>query len=129
MKRFPIQNGPSVPWHTMEPHEAQSQCNHDQSLERIAQRGGFGAAEAWCIVNGLTWREADKKWTNEEMRKHWLGYAQAINDRESERVKRIAKLEDSLEQILRESDIVRVYEAAHEALDHGPQVTQAKGVQ
>src|SRR3990167_4000429 len=39
-RMFPIQRGPSVPYEVMAPHEAMSQINHDQSIQRIAERGG-----------------------------------------------------------------------------------------
>lgn len=33
--------------------ERQSQRNHDQSVDRIAQRGGYGANEALAVLAGL----------------------------------------------------------------------------
>ena len=38
---FPIQDGPTIPWSVIAPHEAQCQKNHGQSLERLAERGGL----------------------------------------------------------------------------------------
>lgn len=62
-------NGPSVPWEVMAPHESQAQRNHSQSLQRLAERGGLGTGEAWCIVNDIecptdkaTWADYDAKW-------------------------------------------------------------------
>lgn len=46
---FPIIGGPAIPWSMIAPHERQARENHDQSLERLAQRGGLGPYEA-CLV-------------------------------------------------------------------------------
>ena len=77
-KPYPIQGGPSVPWYIMLPHERRSKRNHDQSIRRIAQRGGFGAAEAFCIVNNLGWHEATKRYTAEEMERRWAEFAKDV---------------------------------------------------
>lgn len=39
-----------VPWDLIEPHEAQAQRNHSQSLARLSERGGLGACEAVAIL-------------------------------------------------------------------------------
>lgn len=57
-RRFPIQGGPSIPWAMIAPHEAQAKTNHDQSLERLAERGGLSPGEAVAVLDGLRWREA-----------------------------------------------------------------------
>lgn len=49
-RRFPIMDGPSIPWSVIAPHEAQAQRNHDQTLELLAQRGGLGAIEAVAVL-------------------------------------------------------------------------------
>lgn len=76
---FPIQDGPSVPWEVMVPHEARAKANHGgQTLSRLAERGGLGAGEAWCVVNGIELGRIDKaKWV--EFEKAWIGYAERIN--------------------------------------------------
>lgn len=53
MKRFPIMEGPSIPWEMIEPYERQALKNHDQTLKRLAERGGLSPAEAVCIMRGL----------------------------------------------------------------------------
>jgi hypothetical protein len=53
--RFPIINGPSIPWEVIEPHERQAQSNHDQTLRRLAERGGLSPAEAWFVLNDMSW--------------------------------------------------------------------------
>lgn len=54
-RMFPIMNGPSVPWSVMAPHEKQAIKNHGQTLQRLSERGGLGAEEAWFIVNDQEW--------------------------------------------------------------------------
>lgn len=40
-----------VPWAMIEPHEAQAKRNHGgQTLRRLAERGGLGAAEAVAVL-------------------------------------------------------------------------------
>jgi hypothetical protein len=58
-KRFPIQGGPSVPWRMIEPYRDMADCNHGQTLERLAQRGGLGPGELRAIVECKTIREAE----------------------------------------------------------------------
>jgi len=60
-RRFPIQGGPSIPWRVIAPHEAQAQRNHDQSLERLAERGGLSPAEALLVLDDKPLRRADWK--------------------------------------------------------------------
>jgi len=55
VKWFPIMGGPAVPWVTIEPHEAQARRNHDQSLERLAQRGGLSPMEAVLVLEDRRW--------------------------------------------------------------------------
>ena len=76
--RFPIQNGPSVPWAFMAPHESQCQSNHGQGLKHIADRGGLGPDEAWAVVNGIPYREI-----KDEHAQNWFALAERVN-REAE---------------------------------------------
>jgi hypothetical protein len=41
-----------VPWSLVEPREAQALHNHDQTLVRLAQRGGLGMGELLCVLEG-----------------------------------------------------------------------------
>jgi len=54
-KRFPIIKGPSIPWAAIAPYESQAKKNHDQSLERLAQRGGLDPIECWNVMHGEAW--------------------------------------------------------------------------
>lgn len=40
----------AVPWDMIGPHDNQAQRNHDQTLERLAQRGGLSACEALAVL-------------------------------------------------------------------------------
>lgn len=44
-----------IPFAMIQPHEAQAQRNHGQSLERLAQRGGLAVCEAIDILQGRKW--------------------------------------------------------------------------
>jgi len=41
----------SVPWAFVEPFRARAQDNHDQTLERLAQRGGLCPRELWAAAH------------------------------------------------------------------------------
>lgn len=47
----------TVPWSILEPHEAQARSNHDQTLQRLAERGGLSPAEIVAVIegHGLRW--------------------------------------------------------------------------
>lgn len=75
MKTFPIQDGPSVPWDYMAPHDKQCRKNHcGQSLEDIASRGGLGAAEAENVVTGCNVRT---NW--DHLKAAWFRRAERVN--------------------------------------------------
>lgn len=46
-----------VPWSLLAPHEAQAVRNHDQTLQRLAERGGLSPAEMVAVIEGrgLRW--------------------------------------------------------------------------
>lgn len=48
-----------IPWHIIAGHESQCQKNHYQTLERIAQRGGFSPAEALAVIENRPWHRMD----------------------------------------------------------------------
>lgn len=79
-KPFPIQNGPSVPWYVMLPHDKQCRDNHGgQDLVKIASRGGLCSIEAWCVVNDLKWNHAWKEPDYMMMRAQWRSFADEQN--------------------------------------------------
>jgi len=104
-RRFPIMNGPSVPWSVMEPHEAQCQKNHSQSLERIAQRGGFDCAEAWFVVNDQPFPIGNREvWIDAGQK--WKLFADQINLRESDLTQTRAALAEMTERAKRLGEAV-----------------------
>jgi hypothetical protein len=112
VEMFPIQDGPSVPWAYMAPHEAQARKNHGQTLEGLAKRGGLGCAEAWVIVHGLKHRDI----LREEHKNKWIELAERVNR------------EWSIERLLadeREACADRAYEYVQ---DMGQGLAIAKGV-
>lgn len=66
-RRFPIQDGPSIPWWIIAPHEKQAIKNHGgQTLERLAERGGLSPSEALAVLEDRpfpwgTWGDNRKK--------------------------------------------------------------------
>ena len=48
----------SLPWSLVEPWRAQAMRNHDQTLERLNERGGLAPQEMWYVAHGKHWREA-----------------------------------------------------------------------
>lgn len=42
----------SVPWAFVEKFRAQAEQNHDQTLERLAERGGLAPEELWLAAHG-----------------------------------------------------------------------------
>lgn len=65
-RRFPVQGGPSIPWWFIASHEAQAKLNHDQTLERLAERGGLSPTEALAVLEDrrFPWKldaETDRK--------------------------------------------------------------------
>jgi len=70
-RRFPILKNPSnwrhwqklrpsIPWGMIEPHHAQAAKNHDQTLERLAHRGGLSLCEALAVLEDRAWRRMDQ---------------------------------------------------------------------
>lgn len=63
-KRFPVITGQSnvsrevrarwprdVPWSFAETFREQAECNHSQTLERLAERGGLAPDEMWLAAH------------------------------------------------------------------------------
>jgi len=63
-RQFPIMishrgtKGPcpnSIPWVAIAPFEAQAKINHQQSIEKLADRGGLSPIEAYFVMTGRNW--------------------------------------------------------------------------
>lgn len=65
-KRFPIMRGEtfqrqgpkSIPWEMIEPYRANAQKFHQQSLEKLASRGGLSWSELACVLSGISHQKA-----------------------------------------------------------------------
>lgn len=71
-RRAPTDARRSVPWAWVALHEAQARRNHDQSLERLAERGGLSPAELLCVVHGKSLREIMRGTITAEHAERWL---------------------------------------------------------
>lgn len=59
-KYFPIFGSIcAIPWSVIAPFEKQAIENHEQTLERLAQRGGVSPCEAVAIIEGRKWSRMD----------------------------------------------------------------------
>lgn len=59
-KKFPECPG-SIPWAMLAPHERQALRNHDQTLKRLAERGGLSTCEAMAVLEDRRWQKMDVK--------------------------------------------------------------------
>lgn len=51
-RRFPIlRSGETIAWSVIGPHEKQAWSNHDQTLNRLAERGGLSWMEALLVMS------------------------------------------------------------------------------
>jgi hypothetical protein len=67
---FPILGDPiirAIPWAALAPHEPQARKNHSQTLRRLAERGGLGIEEAYCVLKNLDW-PTGAKWRKSHVR-------------------------------------------------------------
>lgn len=66
-----------IPWAMIAPHEAQAQRNHDQTLQRLYERGGLCACEACAVLEDRAWRAfADHQLAEErltQLLREWEG--------------------------------------------------------
>ncbi len=44
-----------IDWEMLAQHEAQAQCNHSQTLECLAQRGGLAPDEILAVIEDRAW--------------------------------------------------------------------------
>lgn len=104
-RRFPLQEGPSLPWEMIAPYEAQAQANHGQSLERLAERGGLSPGEALAVLTCrrrppmsiVALAEIERRrveWEDNELRAQLRAAWEALAARDAE----IATLREDLER-------------------------------
>lgn len=46
----------SIPWDAIEPYEGHAQANHQQTLQRLSERGGLSPIEAYMVMTGRRWK-------------------------------------------------------------------------
>lgn len=53
-RRFPIlKTKESIPWEVVEKHRLQALVNHQQTIERLAERGGLSWYEMYYVINDI----------------------------------------------------------------------------
>jgi hypothetical protein len=94
----------SMPWRLIEPYNGQALRNHDQSLEKLASRGGLCSEEALAVIRGQRWRDRTPGHGRKEL-EDWVRGRIA-----EERAEEIASLQQQLATVfgvLREMDECR----------------------
>jgi hypothetical protein len=68
----------SIPWAFIAPQEGQAQTNHDQSLRRLAERGGLSVCEALAVLDGkrLSFGRRETQADVDEMNRRVLAFEQ-----------------------------------------------------
>jgi hypothetical protein len=61
-----------VPWEFVETFRAQAEDNHNQTLERLNERGGLGPDEMWLAAHGLGLFQSRVQPPSEEECGEWL---------------------------------------------------------
>lgn len=64
-----------LPMRLFKPHEDQALRNHEQNLDKLAQRGGLSPQEAVAILTDQPWRSVYKMTLTEAMNKLACIYA------------------------------------------------------
>ena len=56
-REFPILGENSgIPWNAIESHRTQAYKNHNQTIERLAERGGLSWGELLAVLEDRSWR-------------------------------------------------------------------------
>ena len=56
-----------VPWSLVTPHQRQARSNHDQTLERLAERGGLSPGEMMAVLEDRPHRRMSKAEANQQL--------------------------------------------------------------
>lgn len=91
----------SVPWEFAEKFRAQAEDNHDQTLERLAERGGLAPEEMWCAAHGkgLFTGPGMRVGVDEQIAIDWLYEASGEPTPEETRQKRLAHYKETLKRL------------------------------
>lgn len=76
-KQFRVMDPPKgcpgqIPWWIVAQHEPQALKNHDQTLERLNQRGGASADEIMAILENRRWHRMDPQEAGDQLAKFVL---------------------------------------------------------
>jgi hypothetical protein len=68
----------AIPWSLVEnpTYRERAKCNHDQTLERLAERGGLAPCELRAIVTGERWDAV----AGDEAERWLLGFTEGVVD-------------------------------------------------
>lgn len=104
-KQFPVhpqfrEKIKSIPWGLLSPHERQAEINHNQPLERLAQRGGLSPVEALAIINDVSYRgvHGSESAIENELRRAIDEYYQSKNTRKPAESSIQAQIEKPVEE-------------------------------
>lgn len=64
-----------LPWAMLEPHAAQAERNHSQTLERLAERGGLSACEALAVLEDRPFQKMKQSEANARLASHLIDFA------------------------------------------------------
>ena len=84
MKSIQLKTGEEparIPWEMMEPHAEQARRNHNQSLERLKQRGGLSTCEALAIMDDRDWAKMDSREAAAELSRRVQSWYKTAPDR------------------------------------------------
>lgn len=62
----------TIPWAFVAPHGAQALRNHDQTLERLNERGGLSPLEIFAVVHDRHYRDVLRAGMTESLAGTWL---------------------------------------------------------
>jgi hypothetical protein len=60
----------SIPWEMIAPHGRQAFRNHDQTLERLAERGGLSPGEAVAVLEDRKWQAMPREVAWDALEQH-----------------------------------------------------------
>jgi len=70
-----------IPWDMIAPHNAQSLENHQQSITRIAERGGFSRCEAIAVLEDRKWSKMTECDADTKLKRMVAEYLEAADAR------------------------------------------------
>ena len=75
---WPTQNR-AIPWAMLAAHEEQAKSNHDQSLEKLASRGGMSPSEMLAVLDDRKWKKMPELSALLELEERVISYLRESN--------------------------------------------------